>query len=331
MIVERKRTIMSVKRGKTFHFNLDFYLKYLPVFLMVIALIFIGRNNHYFFKLNNLISVLLQTASLAIMAIGMTLVLITGGIDLSIPPVMGISAIIGTILMKNGGNSVLAFLIMLMIGIGCGMINGIAIAYLKMIPFIVTLSLQMITYGACLWLAADGVNGVSENYKEVMLAKAGGLIPLPIIWMFLLMILVQVFLKHTYWGRQLYLVGTNVKMADVSGVNSKAVVFGMYIISGLFAAFAGSVYIARMGAAAASMGADTAVTDIVGAAVIGGASTNGGIGSATGAVFGAVFITIIGNAANMLHLSYNVTLMLKGMLILAFVALDMLRRKRRGL
>ncbi len=321
---------MKLRKDKK-QMDLDRMLQAVPVFLMLLALVYIGINNHYFFKVNNLISVLLQTASLAIMAMGMTLVLITGGIDLSIPPVMGASAILGTLYMQKGGNPLTAFLLMLAVAMICGLINGFAIAYLKMIPFIVTLSLQMITYGACLWLAADGVSGVAEGFQNVLLFKVGGLIPLPILLVVLLMFFVELFLKKSFIGRQLYVTGTNVKMADVSGIPSREIILAAYVLSGLFAALAGAVYIARMGAASASMGADTAVTDIVGAAVIGGASTFGGIGTAKGAVFGAVFITIIGNAANMLHLSYNVTMMLKGALILAFVALDMWRRKRRGI
>ena len=91
--------------GQKKKFNyVDFILKYLSVILMIIALIYIGVNNHYFFKVNNIISILLQTASLAIMAMGMTFVLITGGIDLSIPPVMALGAILGTLYMQHGGN-----------------------------------------------------------------------------------------------------------------------------------------------------------------------------------------------------------------------------------
>lgn len=168
--------------------------------------------------------------------------LITGGIDLSIPPAMGLSAILGTVFMKNGGNPFIAFLLMLLVGIVCRLINGIVIAYLKMIPFIVTL--QMITYGACLWMAADGASGVAESFKEVILFKVGGLIPMPIIVMVLIMAVVQIYLKNTYLGRQLYLVGTNTKMADVSGVNSKAIIGFTYMICGVLAAVAGMVYIA---------------------------------------------------------------------------------------
>ena len=144
--------------GQKKKFNyVDFILKYLSVILMIIALIYIGVNNHYFFKVNNIISILLQTASLAIMAMGMTFVLITGGIDLSIPPVMALGAILGTLYMQHGGNGFIAFLIMLAVGVGCGLVNGYAIAYLNMIPFIVTLSLQTIRYGACLWIASNGI------------------------------------------------------------------------------------------------------------------------------------------------------------------------------
>ena len=95
--------------GQKKKFNyVDFILKYLSVILMIIALIYIGVNNHYFFKVNNIISILLQTASLAIMAMGMTFVLITGGIDLSIPPVMALGAILGTLYMQHGGNGFIA-------------------------------------------------------------------------------------------------------------------------------------------------------------------------------------------------------------------------------
>ena len=185
--------------GQKKKFNyVDFILKYLSVILMIIALIYIGVNNHYFFKVNNIISILLQTASLAIMAMGMTFVLITGGIDLSIPPVMALGAILGTLYMQHGGNGFIAFLIMLAVGVGCGLVNGYAIAYLNMIPFIVTLSLQTITYGACLWIASNGISGVSDGFKQVVLFKLG-IIPFPIILMFLLMIIAEVMLKKHIW------------------------------------------------------------------------------------------------------------------------------------
>ena len=301
----------------------------LPFVILVLSMIYISSQNPYFFTVRNISSILLQTSSLAVMSIGMTFVLIGGGIDLSIPPVMAMSAILGVMYMSKGGNSITAFFIMIGAGILCGIVNGFAIAYLNMIPFVVTLSMQMITDGFCMWITnAVGVTGMKESFKNTVLFNIQGF-ALPIFLMILLMIIAQVVLKKSYLGRWLYLSGTNVKMAEVSGIPAKKVVFGTYLISGFMAGLAGMILSARMNSASATFGEDVIVMDIVGAAVVGGASTNGGMGTAFGAVFGAVFITIISNFTNMLHIQYNMILVIKGILIIVFVALDMVKQGRR--
>lgn len=301
----------------------------LPFIILVVSVIYIASQNEYFLTLRNISSILLQTSSLAVMSIGMTFVLIGGGIDLSIPPVMATSAILGVMYMANGGNSFVAFLIMIGTGMLCGLINGFAIAYLNMIPFVVTFSMQMITFGFSMWITnSTGVTGMNPAFQDTVLFNIGGF-ALPIFVMVLIMIAAQLFLKKSYIGRWLYLSGTNVKMAEVSGIPAKRTIFVTYLISGAMAGLAGVILSARMNSASATFGEDTIVMDIVGAAVVGGASTNGGVGTAFGAVFGAIFITIISNFTNMLHLSYNTTLVIKGALIIVFVALDMIKQSRR--
>lgn len=301
----------------------------LPFIILVVSVIYIASQNEYFLTLRNISSILLQTSSLAVMSIGMTFVLIGGGIDLSIPPVMATSAILGVMYMANGGNSFVAFLIMIGTGMLCGLINGFAIAYLNMIPFVVTFSMQMITFGFSMWITnSTGVTGMNPAFQDTVLFNIGGF-ALPIFVMVLIMIAAQLFLKKSYIGRWLYRSGTNVKMAEVSGIPAKRTIFVTYLISGAMAGLAGVILSARMNSASATFGEDTIVMDIVGAAVVGGASTNGGVGTAFGAVFGAIFITIISNFTNMLHLSYNTTLVIKGALIIVFVALDMIKQSRR--
>lgn len=301
----------------------------LPFIILIVSVIYIASQNEYFLTLRNISSILLQTSSLAVMSIGMTFVLIGGGIDLSIPPVMATSAILGVMYMANGGNSFVAFLIMIGTGMLCGLINGFAIAYLNMIPFVVTFSMQMITFGFSMWITnSTGVTGMNPAFQDTVLFNIGGF-ALPIFVMVLIMIAAQLFLKKSYIGRWLYISGTNVKMAEVSGIPAKRTVFVTYLISGAMAGLAGVILSARMNSASATFGEDTIVMDIVGAAVVGGASTNGGVGTAFGAVFGAIFITIISNFTNMLHLSYNTTLVIKGALIIVFVALDMIKQSRR--
>lgn len=301
----------------------------LPFIILVVSVIYIASQNEYFLTLRNISSILLQTSSLAVMSIGMTFVLIGGGIDLSIPPVMATSAILGVMYMANGGNSFVAFLIMIGTGMLCGLINGFAIAYLNMIPFVVTFSMQMITFGFSMWITnSTGVTGMNPAFQDTVLFNIGGF-ALPIFVMVLIMMAAQLFLKKSYIGRWLYLSGTNIKMAEVSGIPAKRTIFVTYLISGAMAGLAGVILSARMNSASATFGEDTIVMDIVGAAVVGGASTNGGVGTAFGAVFGAIFITIISNFTNMLHLSYNTTLVIKGALIIVFVALDMIKQSRR--
>ena len=307
----------------------DTLIRLLPLILLVILGAIIQSKNEYFLTLNNFASVLLQASSLALMALGMTFVLITGGIDLSIPPVMASSAIVGVMFMAKGGNPFLAFLLMLAFGTLCGVINGFAVAYMNMIPFVVTLSMQMIAYGFSQWITnASGVTGVAPEFPKVVLWKVG-VFSLPVIVMIIIIIAAHLYLKKTYLGRWLFFVGTNEKMALVSGIPAKLTVFSAYVFSGFMAGLTAVVLSARMNSAAATFGEDTVVADIIAAAVVGGASTNGGVGTGYGALIGALFITLISNSSNMLRISYNSMLIVKGGFIILFVILDVYRQRRR--
>ncbi|MCD8083265.1 MAG: ABC transporter permease [Clostridiales bacterium] len=308
---------------------IDTWIRLLPLILLVIIGAFIQTQNQYFLTVNNVASVLLQASSLALMALGMTIVLITGGIDLSIPPVMASSAILGVMFMARGGNPLLAFFIMIGVGAFCGAVNGFAVAYMHMIPFVVTLSMQMIAYGFSQWITnASGVTGVSEIFHDVALFKVGAF-TVPVVVVVVMVIAVQLYLKNTYLGRWLFFVGNNEKMASVSGIPAQKTIFSAYVFSGLMAGLAAVVLSARMNSAASTFGEDTVVADIIAAAVVGGASTNGGVGTGYGALIGALFITLVSNVSNMLHISYNSMLIVKGGLIIIFVILDVYRQRRR--
>ncbi len=305
--------------------------KSLPIILLLTSILILSMVNENFFTSRNIIGILVQSSSLGLMAIGMTLVLIVGGIDLSIPPIMALSAIFGVLFMKNGGDPLTAALIMLATGTLGGVINGFAISHLRMIPFVVTMSMQAISYGACLWVTkAVGVTGIHTAFKEVVFAKVGD-IPVPIIFVGVVMLASQLIMKKSLFGRWLYLTGTNKKMAQVSGIPTKKVVFMVYLLSGFLAGIAGIILSARLGSASASLGESGMVMDIIGAAVIGGASIYGGVGTAVGAIFGAILITIISNAMNMMHVSYFTMLTVKGALIITFVAFDSIKRRKGNL
>jgi len=296
--------------------------KILPIALFAAIVAFLGFAVDHFFTANNLLNILLQSSALGFMAIGMTAVLITGGIDLSIPAVMALSGIIGSMYMRGGGDPVVASFIMIAIGMAGGALNGLAVAYLKMIPFVVTLSTQAIAMGACVMITNSvSVLGLSQSFIDVVMSRVAG-VPTPILALAVVAAIVAVLSQKSLFGRWLYAVGINAETARVSGVPKKKVLFGTYVFAGLFAGLAAIIITARLASAAPTMGQEGVVLNVVGSAVVGGVSIYGGSGSFAGAVLGAVIITMISNIMNMAHLSYYATLIVKGLVIVAVVAID---------
>jgi ribose/xylose/arabinose/galactoside ABC-type transport system permease subunit len=299
----------------------------LPVVLFVAIVAFLGFTVEHFFTANNLLNILMQSSALGFMAIGMTAVLITGGMDLSIPAVMALSGILGSMYMRAGGNPVVGALIMLAVGMAGGALNGIAVAYLKMIPFVVTLSTQAIAMGACVMITNSvSVLGLTQSFLDVVMSKIAG-VPTPIVALALVAALVALLSQRSIFGRWLYAVGINAETARVSGVPKKKVLLGTYVFAGLFAGLAAIVVTARLASASPTMGQEGVVLNVVGSAVVGGVSIYGGSGSFAGAVLGAVIITMISNIMNMAHLSYYATLIVKGLVIVAVVAIDSRSKK----
>lgn len=301
--------------------------RFLPYIVLVVVVFVLSLFVENFLTPRNTVNVLMQSAALGLMAIGMSIVLIGGGIDLSIPSVMAFSAIVGAIFMRDVGNPIIGAVIMVIVGTLAGSINGYAVAYLKMIPFVVTLAMMTIMTGASIWITNSvSIPIYSFEFIDAVLYRVGN-VPLPVIAVGIITVIVFFLTSRSLFGRWLYAVGTNVETARVAGIPAQKVLFGTYVISGFFAGLAAIIISARLGAASATIGNDGVVLDIVSAAVVGGVSIYGGVGSPLGAVVGAVIITLISNSMNMMQVSYTATLMTKGIVIIAFVALDGLRRR----
>lgn len=299
----------------------------IPVAVLVIVVVLVSLSVPRFFTARNILNIAFQTSGTGLMAIGLTAVLITGGMDLSLPSVMALSGILGAMFMSSGGNPVIGILIMLLTGSVWGALNGFAVARLRMIPFVVTLSTMVIATGASVWVTnATSVGGLPESFTDTVTAPVAG-VPVPVLLLFVVVILAQVFMTRSLYGRWLYAVGQNAKTARVSGVPTDLVIFGCYVASGFMAGLAAVVLTARLMSAAASMGKETVVLDIISSAVVGGVSIYGGKGSPIGAVLGALFITSITNSMNLLGVSYFTTLLIKGCIIIVAVAIDSLRRR----
>lgn len=300
----------------------------LALIVLAIVLVLLSVLVPNFFTSRNIGNVLIQAAPLGLMAIGMAIVMITGGIDLSIPAVMGLSAILGAMVLRDTGSIPLAGLVMLLVGSGLGAVNGFSVAYLRMIPFVVTLAMMTIATGAAVAITNSvSIPVTDEAFYSLILDRSFG-IQRPVIIAGAVTLIATILMRRHMYGRWVYAVGINARTARVSGVPTSRIIFGAYVVSGLLAGLTGLVLSARLGSASANMGTDAIVLDVVASAVVGGVSIYGGVGGPLGAVFGAIFITVISNSMNLMQVSYFTSLIVKGFVIVAFVAIDSLRRRK---
>jgi ribose/xylose/arabinose/galactoside ABC-type transport system permease subunit len=280
-----------------------------------------------FFRYNNIVNVLLQASLLGMLAIGMAVIMIVGGIDLSLPANMAMSAVLGAFYMKATGDWGTASLIMMTTGVLIGLVNGFAVAKLKMIPFVVTLAMMTIVSGTTVWMTNSlSISQLPEGFVSLFGARPFFRIPITVIIVAILSLLVAMLMRSSVAGRWAYAVGINEKAARVARVPISRVVMASYVFGGLMAGLTAILLTARLGAASANMGNDGVVLDIVSACVVGGISIYGGAGRVGGALFGALLITLLSNAMNLIGVSFYLSLVIKGVVIVAFVAAD----SRRG-
>ncbi len=280
----------------------------------------------------NLKNVFSNMLPLLVVGIGQTYVLIGGGIDLSVTSIIALSSVVGGILM-NSQNGVLAgtswavpvgVLVMLLVGIILGLLNGMAITRLTMPPFIVTLTAMMFFGGFAIWLTqSQNIRNLPAGFTA--LGKGYWLgIPLSLLVTVLLAALAHLLLSRSLLGRWLYATGLNARAAEVSGVPIKTVILWSYMVSGFCASAASILYTGRLETASPVLG-QRIFLDVIGAAVIGGTSLFGGKGRISWTVFGVLFISLLDNSLNLLGLSNFMILMVKGTVILIAAVLDALR------
>jgi ribose transport system permease protein len=300
-----------------------------PALLAVAILLLLYWKAPHFFAVRNVVNILVQMSSLALLAIGMTFVLIGGGIDLSMPATMAFGAVLGAFIMRAGGNPVLACAVTVAAAGAVGVINGTAVAVFRMTPFVVTLASMTVFGGATVWITnSQSVAGFPDAFFDFFLARPLG-VPVAVIILVVVAIVASLAMASTIPGRWLYAVGINVNAARVARIPARRVLFSTYVLSALLAGFTGVLLTARLGSASANIGNDGVVLDIISACVVGGISIYGGVGRPLGAVFGAFFITLISNSLNQLGVSYFMNLVVKGIVIIGFIYLDKLARREQ--
>ena len=303
-------------------------MKYMSELTTVIALIIlmavITIINSNFLTANNLLNLLLQVTSNALIAFGMTFVILTGGIDLSVGSILALSSALTAGLLGSGMPVTLAILISLILGCILGMMNGLLISYGKLAPFIVTLATMTIFRGATL-VYTNG-NPITKGLSDTFLFQFLGQgyivgIPFPVIIMFIVFIVLYVLLHKTAFGKSVYAIGGNEKAAYISGVKLNKVKIIIYSISGIMALISGLIITSRLSSAQPTAGASYEM-DAIAAVVLGGTSLSGGKGRILGTLIGALIIGVLNNGLNIIGVSAFWQQVVKGVVILIAVLID---------
>ena len=293
--------------------------------LLLLGLVF-SIMSPFFFSVNNILTVLTQTAVIAIIAIGQTYVLITGGIDLSIGSNIALSGMIAGLCMRAGLPVPFAILCGLLTGMLSGAISGCLVAFGKLPPFIATLGMMTIARGTAFTLTgAIPISGLPASFTVFGSGSTFG-IPNPVIIMLSLVFIFAFILAETTLGRHVYAIGSNFEAARLSGVDTRRVQITVYMFSGLLAAFAGLVMAGRIVTAQPAAG-DGFELDAVAASVIGGASTMGGEGSIAGTFVGAMIIGVLRNGLNLIGVTPHIQRIIIGTVIVGSVFLDKIKKK----
>lgn len=273
---------------------IKFTLKNSTAVLFVLIFIMFGLIAPRFFTVKNFQNIMSNASYIGIIAVGMTFVLLTGGIDLSVGSTMYLSAVVCGKLINDIGFPVLpAVLLSMVVGLCIGAVNAFAITKLRLVPFITTLITQTIARGFGLFITRSIAVNYPDSVTLMSTSKVFGFIPLQIFIFLMVVAFAAVVLTRTRYGRQLYAVGNDLESAKKSGIKCDKLIASTYIISGLLAALGGFVTITQIGRVNAGFGTGDEF-DAIAAAVLGGASLFGGIGTVfPGTVLGTVMIEMI--------------------------------------
>ena len=296
----------------------------LLVLCIVIAIV-----NPAFLSSNNLMNVLRQTSTNLYLALAMTMVIIIGGIDLSVGSIMAVSGVVTTMTI-----AVLEMPVIVAVGLGLlvgmlfGAVNGYVAATTIIPSFIITLATMNIARGTA-YVLTDGqpVRVMSDSFNFIGSGYIGGFFPTPVLYLIIFIIICYLIMNKTKLGRYIYAVGGNPEAAKFSGINIKRVKFFAYTFSGFMAAFAGIVLASRMFSGQPTAGT-AAELDAIAAVVLGGTSMSGGIGRIGGTVIGALIIGVLSNGLNLMGVSSFWQYIVKGIVILVAVYADVIKRRK---
>ena len=301
------------------------------IFLVLFAVcLAIALMTDKFLTWSNIINVTRQTTTNAIMAIGISFVIITGGIDLSVGSVLAFSSAVACKMILEGTSAAVAIPSGMLIGMVIGLFSGVLVSKVKIAPFIATLATMTIFRGFTLvFTGGMPMSGMDESFTQIGTGYVFGFLPVPVIILIVIALIAWFVQRKTKFGRYIYAIGGNESAAKLSGIMVGRVKVAVYAISGLLCAIAGLIMSARLNSAQPRAG-EGAELDAIAAAVIGGVSLDGGKGTIRGVIAGAFIIGVLNNALNLLNVSPYYQQAVKGIVILIAVIIDRVTRKKEG-
>ena len=306
--------------------NWMIYIGMVGIFLVfAIVCSAMGKN---FLNLNNIMNIINQASINAIIAIGASLVILTGGIDLSVGSVVAFVGIFLAMNLKAGMSIPLAILLCLICGVAIGLFNGILVSYGKVPAFITTLgSMQAVRGLAQIINGGQAVSGFPLEIGAVMKTRFFGVVPIGVLYVAVFYTVMVLILSYTKFGRRIYAIGGNAHAARLSGIKVKRIEVSIYVLSGAFAAFAGVMLLSRLLYADPSAG-NSYEMDAIAAAVIGGISMSGGKGRLANTVVGAIILATLTNGLQIMNVATYYQTVITGLVIIIAVFADKQKERK---
>ena len=295
---------------------------------LILLMLVSGVLNHSFLTVGNMITILRQSSILLMLGMGLTAVVLTGNIDLSVGAIAALTGCVSAKMMTQGWGIIPAVLVGMGIGILTGLINGILVGTLKLPSFVVTYGTSMVVSGLATIVMNGGIiYGLPEHFTVLGIGYVGP-VPIPVIVSGIVMLLMMFLLHKTTFGRNIYMIGYNVKAARYSAIHDLRTLLAAYVLCGITGSAGGIMMTARLNAAEAGM-SEAYGLQIVAAVVVGGTSLLGGEGGVFGTWLGAIILTAVLNIMNMCGVDSSWQNFVIGAVILVIVWLDIFPRYRK--
>ena len=300
------------------------------LFALTAIWIMLSFLSEHFFTVANITNILLQSANIMMISIGLTFILICGQMDLSVGSIEALaSTVVAYFMVNQGVPMLLAILIAMLAGGACGLFSGFLVSNFYFPPFIATLSMQNIARGLGLLLSkGQAILGFSDAFKFIGKGKVFDFLPVPVVIYIVFLVLAYIVLKHTKFGVNVFAVGSNEQAAHLSGINTKAIKMAVFTLSGCMAALEGVIMTSRLGTGQSTIG-EFDVMDGVASVVIGGTSMRGGTGSITGTLMGVLVISTIRNGLNIMAVNAYWQQVSIGFIIILALLIDQFSKGRK--